>query len=67
MRVRLYKAQSDGHTKAKEACAPRASVIIAEHMTGGAYHVLTNDTRTALALMYSNYYENPADEMTLAG
>lgn len=66
--VCIKGTKADGHTKAKEAVLRGASVIIAEHMTDAdAYHVLTDDTRTALALMYSNYYENPADEMTLAG
>lgn len=65
--VCIKGTKADGHTKAKEAVSRGATVIVAEHITDAdAYHVIT-DTRTALALMYSNYYENPAEDMTLVG
>jgi UDP-N-acetylmuramoyl-L-alanyl-D-glutamate--2,6-diaminopimelate ligase len=60
----------DGHDYAKNALAKGASVIICEkefdfHMD--AVVIKVKDTRKALALCSSNYYDNPTEKINIIG
>lgn len=60
----------DGHEFAKSAIDNGATVIIAEKkldINHGITEVLVEDSRKALAVISSNYYDNPSSKMKIIG
>lgn len=59
----------DGHTLCERAEVLGASVIISQKKLEDIHicNIVVSDTREALALIAANYYENPADDLILAG
>jgi len=62
---------SDGHDYIKMAVDKGAIAIICEakpeQLINGVTYVQVNDSQQALAIMASNYYENPSSELKLIG
>ena len=69
--VAISGTQSDGHDFIKKAEEQGAIAIICEQMpedfVNGITYVQTSDTAQALAMMASNYYENPSENLKLVG
>ena len=69
--VAISGTQSDGHDFIKKAEEQGAIAIICEQMpedfVNGITYVQTSDTAQALAVMASNYYENPSENLKLVG
>ncbi|MEM7086497.1 MAG: UDP-N-acetylmuramoyl-L-alanyl-D-glutamate--2,6-diaminopimelate ligase [Bacteroidota bacterium] len=62
---------SDGHDYIKKACDNGAIAIICEELPkdfiNGITYVQVADSQQALALMASNFYENPSENLKLVG
>jgi UDP-N-acetylmuramoyl-L-alanyl-D-glutamate--2,6-diaminopimelate ligase len=62
---------SDGHDYIDSACDKGALVIVCESLpeklVNGITYVQVNDTQRALAIMASNYYDNPSSNLKLIG
>ena len=69
--VAIRGTQSDGHDYIEKAEAQGAIAIVCEQMpakfVNGITYVQTSDTAHALALMASNFYENPSENLKLVG
>ena len=69
--VAIRGTQSDGHDYIKKAEEQGAIAIICEQMptafVNGITYVQTSDTAQALALMASNFYGNPSENLKLVG
>ncbi|WP_442844540.1 UDP-N-acetylmuramoyl-L-alanyl-D-glutamate--2,6-diaminopimelate ligase [Leeuwenhoekiella sp. H156] len=69
--VALRGTQSDGHAFIKKAVDQGAIAVICEELpddfVNGVTYVQTSDTAQALAIMASNYYGNPSDNLKLVG
>ena len=69
--VALRGTQSDGHAFIKKAIDQGAIAVICEALpaefVNGVTYVQTSDTAQALAVMASNYYENPSENLKLVG
>ncbi len=61
--------RADGHEHIGDAIKKGTKVIVAEHVcddgVGGAATIYVENTRRAAALLYSSWYKNPAEDMTL--
>ena len=62
---------SDGHDYIKMACDKGAIAIVCEEMPSekinGITYIQVEDSQQALAIMASNYYENPSENLKLVG
>lgn len=57
----------DGHRFAAQAEAAGAALIVAEENTGCSSQLVVPSTRTAWAIMCSNWFGNPASRLSLIG
>ena len=69
--VAIKGSLSDGHGFIEKACEKGALAVICEqfpeHKINGITYVQVEDSRKALALMASNYYGNPSENLKLIG
>lgn len=69
--IAIRGAVSDGHNYIQQAEKQGALVIVCEEIPankiGGITYVQVKDTKMALALMASNYYGNPSENLKLVG
>ena len=57
----------DGHKFIPMAYEKGASVVLCEHAPESGDYILFRDTRLALALVGANWFDHPADKMTMIG
>ncbi len=69
--VAVRGVQVDGHQFIKKAIDQGALVIVCEdfpkHIVNGVTYIKVSDSQVALAVMASNYYENPSAKLRLIG
>ena len=69
--VAIKGSQVDGHEFIRKACEQGALVVVCEQMPelviNGVTYVQVNDSQEALAIMASNFYDNPSSGLKLIG
>lgn len=68
--VAITGFETDGHKYIAKAVAQGAAVVVCEHIPEGgiaAPYVRVASSRRALAQMAANYFDHPADSMTMIG
>lgn len=69
--VAIKGTVSDGHEFIKNACDQGALVVVCEtlpkNIVNGITYVQVQDSQRALAIIASNYYENPSENIKLVG
>jgi len=69
--VAIKGSISDGHAYIDEVVTKRASVIICQELPedkeSNVTYVQVDDSNEALAIIASNFYENPSNKLTLVG
>lgn len=69
--VAVKGTMSDGHDFIDKAIEQGAIAVVCEHIpkkcTSGITYVEVENTSSALAIMASNYYENPSENLKLVG
>ena len=69
--VAIKGYQVDGHEFIRKACEQGALVVVCEKMPelviNGVTYVQVNDSQEALAIMASNFYDNPSSGLKLIG
>ncbi|TQD39847.1 UDP-N-acetylmuramoyl-L-alanyl-D-glutamate--2,6-diaminopimelate ligase [Haloflavibacter putidus] len=69
--VAIRGSKTDGHSYIEQAAKNGALVIVAESLpeekVGGITYVEVNNSQRALALIASNYYQNPSQDLKLVG
>ncbi|MBR3356047.1 MAG: UDP-N-acetylmuramoyl-L-alanyl-D-glutamate--2,6-diaminopimelate ligase [Oscillospiraceae bacterium] len=63
--VCIKGARFDGHSVAEECLKRGASAVVVEHSLGLEQEVIVEDSRAALAIMCSNYFGRPQDQLKL--
>ena len=63
--VCIKGARFDGHSVAEDCLKKGACAVVVDHSLGLDQEVIVEDTRAALAIMCSNYFGRPQDQLKL--
>ncbi len=69
--VAIKGLQSDGHDFIDKAIASGATAVVCQHMPSlvaeGVNYIVVSDTQAALAILASNWYDQPSKSISLVG